>query len=64
LLNVACDTGDTMMTTCAQCKNPVARDAKTCPHCGTSSPHKYLWSDPRTILAFVVIIGIIVYMAK
>jgi hypothetical protein len=52
------------MATCAQCKNPVARDAKTCPHCGTSSPHKYLWSDPRTILAFVVIIGIIIYLAK
>ncbi|MCB0753538.1 MAG: hypothetical protein KDC52_18850 [Ignavibacteriae bacterium] len=44
---------------CAQCDGRISHDAKVCPHCGTRSPHKFLWSDPRTIIAFAVIIFII-----
>lgn len=42
--------------TCAQCNGKISKDAKICPHCGSHSPHKFLWSDPRTIITFIIII--------
>ena len=30
----------TKMTECRVCGEPVAKDAQTCPHCGTNAPTK------------------------
>ncbi|SEQ37294.1 hypothetical protein SAMN05421510_104316 [Nitrosomonas ureae] len=48
-----------MMKHCAQCSKPIAQDTKICPHCGTHSPHRYLWSDPRTIIGWTIFIFIL-----
>lgn len=53
-----------MTKDCAQCGRRIARDTKICPHCGTHSPHKLLWSDPRTIIGWIIIIAIVIAFAK
>ena len=44
------------MTTCRQCRQGVAADAETCPHCGVSNPARApmaLWIKIVIFLALV-----------
>lgn len=47
------------LVNCAQCGKKIARDAISCPNCGTNSPHKKKKGCIGRIIFAIVVAGIL-----